>query len=522
MENQEDTNLKRNGNTDKNININSKPKNKISKKLVIIGILILVICIAITSVLIFLKIRAINNKYNDEVDNEDKFIYTDNRKEDPDLKYVCSDDDKYNFNDIEFKQYVDVNGVLYSAHDMSIPYTDIKTYIEYIEISGLKNKDIQNKINEEIKNVAYSKNEPNEDGLVMTYCSIEGNFSNVLSIKISNNAKNTGLNYDLNIGNKIPFEDLFIKSTPIASIMADMAYYTLALNIQVDYTEDEDYFEKFKEASDMNNRDTSEYEDTFIKIAKEYNSKKGNIDYVISENEFQTFNIDVPGISEGAYTLNCELYKYKDYIAIYKRYLGGDLYENQNVRLHGVKVFTVPSSYDFGSLAKDTIYGDYSDNYFVDVTLLNYDFNNDNYNEKVRSKAKELANEIVDEIKKEADSDKSKGYVLQGCYAIINEPEPRYDYDTGATIIPHIEVNYTYDITTMSMSLYNNLNYYLQYLSCSPKSAPGPIMFNGEMKPYQGMQSTMKDCTWYFDLDGNYLGTDNASIVEELQTETQS
>ena len=57
--------------------------------------------------------------------------------------------------------------------------------VRYIQISGLKDKDIQNKINKEIKdNTFYYSDKITSKQTYSSFTIVEGNFSNILSIRI--------------------------------------------------------------------------------------------------------------------------------------------------------------------------------------------------------------------------------------------------------------------------------------------------------------------------------------------------
>jgi len=87
-----------------------------------------------------------------------------------------------------------------------LKYTYDKNQIYILEISGLKNKKIQDKINERIK-----ENE---------YCYLEASFSNILSISCDNES----INIDLTTGNDIKYEEIFQKDTNIDEKLMKMLY----------------------------------------------------------------------------------------------------------------------------------------------------------------------------------------------------------------------------------------------------------------------------------------------------------
>ncbi len=105
--------------------------------------------------------------------------------------------------------------------------------ITYVQISGLKDKDIENSINEEIENLAldYYKQYSSYEYCDF-YASVSANFSNVLSIHIYENVATddsydyytTGLNYDLTTGEKIELKDLFTSFSDGRDVIEQAAY----------------------------------------------------------------------------------------------------------------------------------------------------------------------------------------------------------------------------------------------------------------------------------------------------------
>lgn len=114
----------------------------------------------------------------------------------------------------------------------------------YITIDGLKDKNIQDKINQEIysKAVNMSKEIMSEYGSAYLECSVEANFSNILSIFMEGykwkkssteeymNTEYLGyktfvtLNYDLTTGKEISLSDYFKKDCNIKNIMSNSVY----------------------------------------------------------------------------------------------------------------------------------------------------------------------------------------------------------------------------------------------------------------------------------------------------------
>lgn len=186
----------------------------------------------------------------------------------------------------------------YNQNDLKI-ITENTSYegLEYqtIRISGLKNKEIENKINKELENVEDELrkkviSEPGENGNMYLSSFVTANFSNILSItfcgsKAGSNYRNEEnihkyLNYDLTTGNKIELEDLFLPGTDIDMYVKNIMY-------------ENELYEKFPEKSDSFDTDywqsgESQYvldeidEKDFIKKYETY--KNSDKDFYITEN----------------------------------------------------------------------------------------------------------------------------------------------------------------------------------------------------------------------------------------------
>ena len=110
--------------------------------------------------------------------------------------------------------------------------------VTFPEISGLKNKQIQNKINSEIENVLdelINKNEINDKQIESIFISanVDGNFSDVISVSIYKTIyfseekyefTENGVSFRLDTGEKIKFSDLFTEDASIKNIISQSAY----------------------------------------------------------------------------------------------------------------------------------------------------------------------------------------------------------------------------------------------------------------------------------------------------------
>lgn len=126
----------------------------------------------------------------------------------------------------------------YNQNDLEIIRKNVDGIVEYqsIRISGLKNKEIENKINNEIAQTEeefvnlLSNFEAGEHKYINEY--VVANFSNILSISMEASSyssfdsieKEKYLNYDLTTGNKIELKDLFLPNADIDGYAREYIY----------------------------------------------------------------------------------------------------------------------------------------------------------------------------------------------------------------------------------------------------------------------------------------------------------
>lgn len=510
----------------KNINIQAKPKKevkpkkKLNKQVILVAIIIIA-CIVITVGLIILKMRELNKKYQ-YIEQEDVFA-TEDKVEDSDAIYATDKDTRFNYNDLNISTYYEIDGVI--TQESKSP---VSSMYQFVKIEGLKNKDIENKINEEIKTTVYEKVGTDTDGKKICYARVDGNFSNVLSIMVytyeGERMKYYGLNYDLNTGDKIPFENLFTKSTPILSMITEAVTQIKAWKIEdgaVTGATGEEYMDKLAEYYNMENRDTSEYEDLLFKVANKYNEVKGDIQYTISPTKISIYNVLPDELTTGnnaSYFVRIPMYKYEEYIAIYKRYAGTDIFEKSDIALKNVRPFTIPTGYNWlSSIAQNLMYGDLTDNIFVDVAGTQYIYDWDEKLQKATDLSKINITNKINEIKNSVSQDKENGYVIQGVYRTYYDYAQYVDYETQKYLIPHIRVSLELTVAKLPLDVYQNLNYYLGWLAELPTSSADPPRFYDYYAKQVGGSTQMENLYIYFDLEGNYIGTDKSLLYDEVR-----
>ena len=350
-----------------------KPKNTFIKKYILF-ILLLVI---ITLCAIYFSIKYLDNQndniQDDEQNKESSIVGSTEtaKKVAEDSKYgINSYTETYNQNDLKFTYYADINGKVKEYDPIrSYELQEEKKIKQYVQINGLKNKEIQNKINEKIKKEIYKEKNNN------TYISVEANFSNVLSIAIYSESKGKmktiGLNIDLTTGEDIPFEKVFVSSAPINSYLAEGLYANLAWA----------YYEKFGnslETLDMKDVDTSEFEDKFLQVVANYKKAKenGSIQYTLKENKVTVYGLIDEKIIDKDYPIGIEikLLNKKEEVAIYKRYLTNEsIFDNTNIGEKNLIVFTQSAGGSEAYTYTKLNYGKISDNIFMEEYIQNYE-----------------------------------------------------------------------------------------------------------------------------------------------------
>lgn len=293
--------------------------------------------------------------------------------------------DKYNVNDLE------ITNIEYESSENS------KLNIRYCQISGLNNEVVEEKINNEIKNIVfniYTQFEINDASIkdINVYANCIANFSDVLSIEISkfivytnNDTKNVydGLNYKLDTGDKISFNDLFTYNTGKKNIISEVAYKQLAWNY---------YYGDSDGICNMDRIDYSELEEDVYRILNNYSSDE-NLKFYFSEKYISlivnNIVIDIP------------MSNYYENIAIYNRFKSDEnLYKENYYQLENIPVLMKVYNGNF------SLY--YEDDYCTVIMRVDNFSDNDiieKYKQEIYSK--------IDEIKKEAE-ETGKGIYYEG------------------------------------------------------------------------------------------------------------
>lgn len=271
--------------------------------------------------------------------------------------------------------------------------------LTYIKIKGLKNKNIEDKINQEIKQTVMDYIV--KDASTTTYYSIDAscyaNYSNTLSILIDNSYyqfedenSRKYFNYDLNTGNQISFNDLFTNTASIKNMISKCAYNSIALQIgSVDL------------GTDMNKINYSTINDRVFKIMSEYNLGIP-IKFYYTPREIYAY------IAGENFTINMK--DYYNNIAIYSRYASNkNLYDGSYEAEKNIYVFFDRTQCYYSKIENGT------DNIYIDIKLRLEDTNATIVEEKyldIIEKYKNYLNKQEQEYKNYLNENKDKAILF--------------------------------------------------------------------------------------------------------------
>ena len=332
---------------------------------------------------------------------------------------------------------IDLKGT-YNQNDLVIEEKSVtleKIEIRYIQISGLKNKEIENKINKEIEQTAlncYKEEVKDLNEVVNIQISMGdvSNFANTISFALSYYAKIDddddgfyqgiqGLNYDLNTGKKITIDKVFTSDVPIENVLRKSAYYSLIENRVEE-----------NQAGDLPVSDYGNIADDIAEIIYAYKIGK------ITEFYYTPRFIYIVYANR---TITIDMKNYSEYIAIYNRYLSDEsLYEANNI---GIKnLYTLSRRYN--NIYYYTNYQN-EDNYFIDISIDFQSTEEDEFAKKiVDDKIAKIENEI-EKVKQKATQNPNEFYILN--YNIMVYTGEIWDLQQTAT--SYYERGNTYEMT---------------------------------------------------------------------------
>ena len=185
----------------------------------------------------------------------------------------------------------------YDENDLIIEEVKIDDNKYYIEISGLKDKTIENKINKEIEEKCKSTIKSSSDYL---YTTVTANLGNISSV----NCRSMNLNYNLTTGNHLSFNELFTNSTNIDSIVSKALFRTIAFQTGNGQFSEDSWEQNFNED------DFSNLEDEVFKIVQKMKNDKY---------DFQIYS-DGINLIYGDYYISIPLEKFATSFAYFTRF----------------------------------------------------------------------------------------------------------------------------------------------------------------------------------------------------------
>jgi len=368
--------------------------------------------------------------------------------------------------------------------------TDYNYNINFLQIDGLKNKEVQDKINAKLKNVPYTLEKGKN-----VWTDVRANFSNVLSVVITNDISHDDyaqtLNFDLTTGDEISFEKLFVSSAPIKSMIAGGMYKDFAWEkLNVDYEKNEGIY-------NMKDADTSELEEKILLAVNKYDKIKDEIIFSFSPTEITIYNIELRS--------KIDMVEYANEIAIYKRYLTEDsIFEKDDLGKKGLIVLTDKGFED--NYGQQISYGKIADNIFIEEVLWNWSELKGNEVNIVIEYVKNLSKEQKVILKQETRED--RGVIFQREYNISKNDEKGYYCIMVSSYKAECSIPYFEE---------KDFKDYIKVKSL-PRAAVGLNAFSSYMQEdYPEMQiSEIDSRMYYLSPTGEFLG----NTIEEVENKS--
>ena len=247
--------------------------------------------------------------------------------------------------------------------------------------------------------------------------------------------ENIQLNYRLDTGEKIKFEELFIDSANIKSILSQSVYISLVRELAQEEILKGDMMDV-----NMKSKNYGYIEDETFKVLSLYN-KNGISDFTFS---VRSINFTIKGYKTYFEIVMPDFYSD---IAIYNRFKSTkSLYENSNIGNKDLLVFMSSYRGDY------SIFEEYSDNMFVDVFFFGYKDYEGNYELPEAEVEKIIADfeKELDGYKKEAGKNPNKAYFYTGTiYISKNKEENKAEVSVDITRYEMSKSFYSSDFKTV-------------------------------------------------------------------------
>lgn len=499
-------------------NENEKNNNKKFKKFYIIFVVVLLL---ITIIATYITIKYIDSSSNQMNEEKEELIENDSdetseiaKRKAEDEKYALRKySETYNENDLIFNEYIDINGEVNLRKD--IPDVIIREKnIEFLQIDGLKDKQIQTKINNLLKEKAYSFGKDKRVGTDVT-----SSFSNVLGVSFymiderGQNEKNEFLHIDLSTGKEIPFEDVFVSSASINNILSEGMYKTLAWETKEKNTNEENWEDDY----DISKADISDFEDKSIVLAKKYEKEKGKIKYSLYFDKIIVYDL-LNGITDKEdRTITIDFVDHLEDIAIYKRFLTEDsLFENSDIGLKNIIVCEYPKVYGIQDVINEIPLniGFISDNVYMEDFFECY-ISDTNANTK--NKITKYLQDFSNDTKKRISNNSDNGLIFQRIMYLNQSRDNSYYY------VELMEVN-----ATCTIDYFKDLAFkdYIE-LKLEPRADAGINIFSDEefaKKRYPNLTVNIprEEKCLYFSLDGEYIGDNEEEAIRKTQSKDEN
>lgn len=374
------------------------------KKLIISILIFAILSFSITGILIYIK----NN--NEISNNEKNDIPTENKEKTLDLYGT------FNENDLLIEKV--------------IKSFDGEDSIEIPQISGLKDKQIENKVNADIEKrvndkIKEIKGNGGEEIDTTRYSIYYRGFSNVISFNFTiryvnndnRNYEDLFFNYELVNGERLKFEDLFTSNADIINIIRRAYYREISSNVSYWFENEGDiYFDKEKntwfglrEIYDENTYQYIEEYQEYVPNLSEYDINKKIKEFENSKDEFYFTPSRL--IFGGA---SIEFKDIADDVVIYDKYLTEEsLFENDNIGQKNLFTCATVNEYGYNdilqlhqeySLAEENLFYEIyvSGMYATEIEKLPKEFIDEIY-ERIMEYSKDILEEYKELAKKNPD-----------------------------------------------------------------------------------------------------------------------
>ncbi len=299
--------------------------------------------------------------------------------------------------------------------------------IKLKQISGLKDKDVENKINTDIEQKVleiveqfYSENDLYDRYI---YINENANFANVLSLsghvsgidkESKHISKSFGFNYNLIDGEEIEFKDLFVKDADIQTMIRSALYKIVEKNQDAFYDEELGKWMQTRWEYDEETYECYEVTEDYVPYFTDNEIRKIVQKFVNdTEVEFCFTTAQVQVYEPQNCTIKFE--DFADMVTIYDKYLTEEsLYEDTSIGLENILNCSREVLDIDNCLYKKTSFE--SDNFIYDITIKENIYEDKTevaeiINQKIND-CINIANKQVEEYRKLAENNPDKMYIL--------------------------------------------------------------------------------------------------------------